>query len=421
MYVYYGYMDTSFQDLAVDDAFFEPALRLLRDYCRHRRDTPELADERFLRDCLQRVLGHWDSGRDFLQARQDCGENLPRTTWFDALHSSRRATLVAEVASRSYDLFDRFLQPRDWLQEFPELKGRAVWAVDGHHLEHATHSARDLKAEFVSCGLLYGLCVHSGLQRALVPFQGDGVHRHEWPVFKQHLPSWLATDRSKLMPIVIGDPAYLDVLYWSEQKRLRQAAIITREKENMKPTVISHYAFDPQDPVNRGVEADEMAGYTYAYLRRINYCDPATGERFIFLTTETTLRPGVVALLYFLRWKIEKVFDVTKNKLHQQKAWANGTVAALTQAHCIALTHNLLTILLANLEAAGIRERKVERKQAERLQARSPAQQVPAQEMVRHAAQLTCQFIRLVRHYLVHKTPWRDALPRFQLRLEAYL
>lgn len=86
----------------------------------------------------------------------------------------------------------------------------------------------------------------------------------------------------------------------------------------MKPTVISHYAFDPQDPVNRGVEADEMAGYTYAYLRRIAYRDPATGERFIFLTTETSLRPGVIALLYSLRWKIEKVFDVAKNKLHQQ-------------------------------------------------------------------------------------------------------
>ena len=324
------------------------------------------------------------------------------------------------MATRSHELCDRFLQPRDWLQEFPELKGRAVWAVDGHQLEHAAHAARDAKAEVVSVGLLYGLCLHSGLQRALVPFQGDGVHRHEWPVFKQHLPRWLATDRGEKLPIVIGDPAYLDVLYWAEQKRLRQAAIITRAKENMKPTVISHYAFDCQDPVNRGVTADE-AGYTYAYLRRITYVDPATGERFVFLTTETTLRPGVIALLYFLRWKIEKVFDVTKNKLHQQKAWANGGVAAQVQAHCIALTHNLLTLLLANLEAADIRERKVERKQAERVQARPTEKRVPAQEMVRYAAQHTCQFIPPVRHYLVHKTPWHEALPRFQLRLEAYL
>ena len=421
MYLYDGDMEPDLANLMVDEAFFEPALRLVRNYCRHRRDTPELSDERFVHECLLRILGHWDSGRDFLQARQDGGENLARATWFDGLHSSRRADLVAEVATRSYELFDRFLQPRDWLQEFPELAGRAVWAVDGHHLEHACHAARDPKAELVSVGLIYGLCLHSGLQRALVPFQGDGVRRHEFPVFKQHLPSWLKADRGKTVPIVIGDPAYIDVLYWFEQKRRRQAVIITREKENMKPLIIGPNPFDPTDPVNRGVEVDELAGYTYAHLRRIVYRDPASGEQFVFLTTETSLRPGVIALLYLLRWKIEKVFDVAKNKLHQQKAWANGDTVAHLQAHCIALTHNLLTILLATLEQAGVRERKVERKQAARIKARPAAKRVPAQEMVRHAAQLTCQFIRLVRYYLNHKTPWREALPCFQLRLESYL
>jgi hypothetical protein len=46
---------------------------------------------------------------------------------------------------------------------------------------------------------------------------------------------------------------------------------------------------------------------------------------------------------------------------------------------------------------------------------------VPAQEMVRHTAQLTCQFIRLVRHCLARQTSWRDALPLFQRRLDSYL
>ncbi len=405
----------------VDESFFAPALRILRDYCRHRRDTPELSDEQFLRGGLERILGHRDSGRDFLQACQDRGEALARATWFDALHSRRRAAMVAEVATRSYEVFDRFLQPRDWLGAFPELAGWAVWAVDGHHLEHACHAARDAKGEFVSMAVLYGLCLHSGLQRALVPFQGDGVRRHEFPVFKQHLPRWLQQDRGEKLPIVVGDPAYIDVLHWSEQKRLRQALIITREKENMKPTVIGRHAFDPRDPVNRGVEADEMAGYTHAYLRRIVYRDPASGERFIFLTTEESLRPGLIALLYLLRWKIEKAFDVFKNKLHQQKAWANGETAAHTQAHLTALTYNLLTILLATLEQAGIREQKVERQQADRADARRESQRVPAQEMVRHAAQLTCQFIRLVRHCLLYKASWQETLPLFERRLGAYL
>ena len=414
-------MELTFDQGTVRDALSEPARRILRDYCRHRRDTPQLSDEQFLRDGFERVLGRFDSGRDFVQDRQDRGEALALTTWFDALHSPRRAVMVAEVAARTYEVFDRFLQPRDWLGAFPELTGRAVWAVDGHHLEHACHAALDPKGEFVSMGLLYGLCLHSGLQRSLVPFQGDGVRHHEWPVFKQHLPDWLRQDRGAQIPLVIGDPAYLDVLYWAEQKRLRQACIITREKDGMKPTVISHHAFDPHDPVNRGVESDEMAGYTSAYLRRIVYRDPATGERFVFLTTDDKLRPGLIALLYLLRWKIEKVFDVFKNKFHQRKAWANGTVAASTQAHLTALTHNLLTILLVTLEQAGIREVKVARQQAERIQQRPANQRVPAQEMVRHAAQLTCQFIRLLRHCLDHRTSWQDALPLFRRRLEAYL
>lgn len=218
-----------------------------------------------------------------------------------------------------------------------------------------------------------------------------------------------------------GTRAYIDVLHWALQKRQRQALIITREKDNMKPTVIAHHPFDAQDPVNRGVESDELAGYTYAHLRRIVYCDPASGERFVFLTTEDSLRPGVIALLYLLRWKIEKVFDVFKNKLHQQKAWANGEVAAHAQAHLTALTHNLLTILLATLEQAGIREQKVEQQQAVRRAAQPANRRVPTQEMVRHAAQLTCQFIRLLRHCLVYNTSWPEALPLFQRRLEAYL
>lgn len=414
-------MEAADHTITVDESFLDPALRLVRDYCRNRRDTPELSDEDFLRSGVLRVMGQCDSGRDFLQAQQDRGVALARATWFDALHSRRRGTLVAEAATRSYEVFRRFLADRDWLGAFPELRGRAVWAIDGHHIAHACHAARDSKDEFVSVGQIYGLCLHSGLLRALGPFQGDGTRHHEFPVFKENWTRWLRQDRGEKMPIAVVDPAYIDVLYWSEQRRLRRAVMITREKENMKPTCISCYAYAPDDPVNRGVEADEMAGYTYANLRRIVYRDPATGERFVFITTELSLRPGVIALLYFLRWKIEKAYDVYKNKLHQQKAWANGPVANLAQAHLTALTHNLLTLLLVTLDSAGVSEQKIARRNAEGA-ARTPAShRVPAQEMVRHALQLTCQFIRVVRHCLEHKVPWRDALPVFQRRLEAYL
>ena len=157
------------------------------------------------------------------------------------------------------------------------------------------------------------------------------------------------------------------------------------------------------------------------YLRRIVYCDPTSGEHFVFITTEKTLRPGVIALLYFLRWKIEKAYDVYKNKLHVQKAWANGETAALIQAHLIALAHNLLTILLRTLEKAGLADNKILKKQRNRSRKLSFHQRVPAHDMVRHAFQLSCQFIRLVRHCLFCKTSWSLAFPLFRARLDFYL
>jgi len=329
--------------------------------------------------------------------------------------------MVAEVASRSYEIFTQYLAERDWLGAFPELQNRAVWAVDGHQIAHATHAATNAKDEYVPVGELYGMCLHSGLMRAMALFQGEGARRHEFPVFKENLPRWVCPARGKFMPIIVGDPAFIDILYWWEQRHHRQAVVITREKENMKPTVISRYAYDPNDPVNRGVEADEMAGYTYAYLRRIVYRDPASGERFVFVTTELSLRPGVIALLYALRWQIEKAYDVFKNKLHQRKAWATGATASQTQAHFIALTHNLLTILLSDLESIGVTEKKVHARALTRIASTPAAKRVPAREYVRLALQLTCQFIRLLRHCLEHQTRWIEALPLFQRRLTAYL
>ena len=109
--------------LSFDEAFFEPAQQLLRDRCRAARTgTDGLGDERFLRLGLQRVLDGDESGRAFLQALGDGGTALARTTWFDALQSSRRLAVVEEVARESYGQFERRLEGRDWLGEFPELK-----------------------------------------------------------------------------------------------------------------------------------------------------------------------------------------------------------------------------------------------------------------------------------------------------------
>ena len=198
--------------------------------------------------------------------------------------------------------------------------------------------------------------------------------------------------------------------------------VITREKENMKPMVYGPVCFDRDDPVNRGVVAYEYVGYSNAALRRVRYRDPATGEDFVFITTcPEQMRPGVIALLYFLRWKIEKAYDVFKNKFKVRKAWGVGDTPALMQAHFMALLHNLLTVLLARMEHIGTPDQKILDKAAKRRAATTEDKRVPAQEMVRHAHALSCQFIRLVRHCFRYKIPWIEALPIFKLRLNCYL
>jgi hypothetical protein len=405
----------------VDEDFMAPVNDLLEDYIRNKLERDNgLSDQRFIHLGITRSLEGDESGRAFLQALADHqdGRDVARATWFDALQSKRRLGILTNVATTSYRHFERSLKGRDWLEAFPELRLHPVWAVDGHQIEHACHSPRNAKGEYDATGLTYGLCLHTGLLRPLARFQGDGVRRHEWPVFKEHWRKWIIDEPRKGMPIVVADPAYIDCQYWILEKIRRQAMVITREKENMKPTIYGANPFDPKDPVNQGVESDELAGYSNAALRRIRYLDPATQESFVFVTTCNHLRPGLIALLYFMRWKIEKVYDVFKNKLKSQKAWAVGENAALVQGHFMALLHNLLTVLLARLEDHGLHELKLEAGKTRRLFGNPTA---PAQQMIKHAIILTCQFIRLVRHCLRSKISWAHALPLFSLRLHAYL
>ena len=411
-------------NITIDESFAQPALDILNYYVRNVYNPEDgFSDARFLRAGLGRALDGDESGRAFLQALADAPDNLPlaRATWFDSLHSPRRLGILRDVTAQSYRRFEKLLGRRDWLENFPEIKEHPVWAVDGHQIAHPSHAQTDAKGVHVPSGSIYMLCLHTGLLRALARYQGDGKRRHELPVFKEKWREALVEEPREGMPIVVVDPAYVDNLFWVMEKIKRQAMVITREKENMKPTVYGAYGFDANDPVNKGVEADEEAGYSNAALRRIRYRDPATGEVFVFITTCKHLRPGLIALLYLLRWKIEKVYDVFKNKLKEQKAWACGAIASETQAQFMALLHNLLVVLLAQLEEKGIREKKVEERSKKRREATPEKKRVPAQEMVRHAYTMTCQFIRLLRHAVRYKYAWHEALPLFKQRLEAYI
>jgi hypothetical protein len=372
-------------------------------------------------------LDHYDSGRDFLQEIADEGKPLARATFFDALHQPRRLVVVKEVSERFINFAEKEMASVNWLKDVPGLGERPVLAVDGQQIEHACHALRDGKGGRVPPGYLYILDLRKGLMHALGAHQGNGQRMHEVKAFKALFSAQLAAKRFAGRPIIVADMGFIDNAYWTRLRlNLPDApVIITRQKDNMKPLSYGPIPFDRANPINVGVVGYEMVGFDNCLqMYRVTYKDPGTGAEFVFLTSDSTLLPGVVALLYRLRWKIEKTYNTCKSKLHLTKAWANGTVAQELQAHFTALAHNLLSYFLYRLDSEhGITEEKL-------LVIHDKAEQVRIQNKIpynsfyliaRIALQLSCQFIRLVRNLLRHPIPWIDALPLFKQRLQNYL
>jgi len=300
-------------------------------------------------------------------------------------------------------------------------------------LAHATHARRDAEGEQVSSNSLYVLSLHTGLLLNLAAVQGNGERHHELPIFRQRVIPWLVkhgTHRGA-KPIFVADPAFVDKRFWTQMQLGWKdgALVITRTKENMKPIVSGSRNWDPNAPANQGVLADESVVFPGGYpMRRVQYVDPETGLEYEFLTTVLDLAPGLIALLYLLRWRIEKVFDTGKNKLEETKAWAAGSVAQEIQAHFFALTHNLLLLLRRHLEQTqDLREVKVEQKRtvasvARREQLTRAGRTVSSfRKLLPAVVQLTAQFIRTLRNGILVRIHWLQALALLRRSMESYL
>jgi hypothetical protein len=414
------------------DQVLAPAVHILDNYVRGVYRDGAFDDFRFVRLGVCRVLSQAASGRDFLQmAREILKEEVARASFFDSLHCPRRSQVLADLNTMLVRRSRSGMT--DLLARFPEVRDVPVYAVDGHHIAHAVHSPSDPKGEKVSANNLYLLCLHTGLMSNLGAVQGDGRHGHEMPVFRRQVVPWLLARhprRGKAAPIFIGDPAFVDKVFWTRMVvDGNRARFITRTKSNMKPTIYSSYSWDAGKPINEGVLADLSVGFDGAMtMRMIRYRDPESGIEYEFLTSIMDLEPGLIAVLYLTRWRIEKLFDTTKNKLEETKSWAVGPVAQETRAHLVALTHNLLVLLRGELQRDhGIREEKVERKrEAQLLQRQIRAQalgrQVAAvQKLLPVAVQLTAQFIRSLRNAILSGMRWTAALELLRTSTKGFL
>ncbi len=120
------------------------------------------------------------------------------------------------------------------------------------------------------------------------------------------------------------DSAIYDFGQWRKWKQSKGIYIITRMKQNTSLFICGDSGVDREDLRNVGIVSDQSGGTNGGdMLRKIVYVEPATGRKFVFLTNEMKLPPGLIAFIYKKRWDIEKVFDQLKNKLMEKKHGRN--------------------------------------------------------------------------------------------------
>jgi hypothetical protein len=84
-------------------------------------------------------------------------------------------------------------------------------------------------------------------------------------------------------------------------------------------------------------------------LRRIRFCDPETGKRFIFLTNNFLLPALTIAQLYKSRWTIEVFFKWIKQHLRIKSFLGNSQNAIKTQIWIAISAYVLVAIAKKNL------------------------------------------------------------------------
>lgn len=223
--------------------------------------------------------------------------------------------------------------------------------------------------------------------------------------------------------LFVWDRAGLDYKAWAEWKGKNGMYFLTREKSNCALIKCGDLPFDRDDELNAGVVRNEQVGSnTCPMIRRVIFLNPENGEELVFLTNlPVTIPPGVIAQLYFMRWRIEKSYDVLKNKLHETKSWAASANAKEAHASFLVLGYNLCTLLHQKLvREHNLVDRSNKKKRAKRETvlnetAKSLGLVVPKlRQELQAATQLSVKYWRWIRSQLQIPTPWKTALASLQ-------
>ena len=286
----------------ISEAFFAPLNHHLASSS-YQRSCPSLSDEQWITCGIRRVLGTYRSGRDFLQSFAAIG----RSHFFETLKSERRLKLVRDVSSRLARQARNVLP--DALAGYEALDTFEVFAGDGHYHEHACHDASNGSTKrAIAHFFALNLRTHMLGYLSLHDLEGR-KKEHDMHMLKRLDVDTLrqGTPAGKKV-LWVWDKAGIDFRAWWRWKENNGIYFISRVKENMNLIPCGNKAYDESDPINTGVISDRLVMTSLGvYMREVTFRDVAAGQIYQYITSEMTLAPGLIALLYKMRWNIEKV------------------------------------------------------------------------------------------------------------------
>jgi hypothetical protein len=418
-------MSTS-PETTVHTTFLSPVFAALA-CAQHARSCPSLPDHEWLGFCVMRALEQESSGRGFLQLLHDRNDRvLPSSTYFDSNATPRRLKLLREIGQRVCNELDaRARDPEvDQFATVESLRDYDIYAGDGHYLAAATHD-EPIDGTRRAVGHFFGLSLRThSMFPMTVAERGDGRKReHDMRALKRLEIDALRRGAPRGRKAVwVWDRAGIDATQWQRWKQNNGIYFVSRAKDNMKLEPMGDLPYDAADPINRGVTGFSLVAVGNQALRCVRYCDPATGTQYVYLTSLTTIEPGVIAALYKARWDIEKVFDETKRKLGEEKSWGSSDETRAIQAETTSLTHNLMVLFERQLhDTHGLQPEDDAKRREERCaQAEQAARERGAKlsplvrRLLLKATQRGLRFIRWLRHMIARNASLALALPKLR-------
>jgi hypothetical protein len=408
----------------MSDALF-PHLAHAMAHSRNTRSCQSLSDAEWLEMGLRRVIDESASGRAFLERQAALHDRLVSVSlWFESIKSQRRLRLLADVAQHIETAVAHDERCIDPLADYTCLSAYDLYCGDGHYHDAAVHDA-PIDGTRYATGHFFGLNLrtHALFHLTLADRGPTRKREHDMRALKRLPAADLRRGASRDRKVIwIWDRAGIDAAQWVTWAQDHHVYFISRAKENMCLTPHGALPYDEHDPTNAGVTGFSLVYVGNRALRCVDFTDPETGTTYQFLTTLIDMPPGIIALLYKCRWDIEKVFDETKRKLCEKKAWASAPSAKTTQAHFIAIAHNLLLMVERRVEHdhdlrndREIKRRRTRRRAACAIASAKGRSMPPIPEhLILRATQRALSFLRWVRNALIADHDWKTLLTRLQ-------